>query len=163
MDRKLPVQQAAGVPRTVRARVFAIFIVLPTACTLGQWHSTSAERPSSRLELASRNLTVRYEGNHPGLDQALSRALASEGFTVVSHPPYHEDLELTLSVVREHDTAIAVASLRSDGFFVAEVRAPDQDDETAAAALARNLARSQGTADFIRNSGTPEQTNSGPQ
>ena len=87
----------------------------------------AAEVPLSRVELASRDLTVADGGSDPALRQAFSLALAREGFTVVSHPPYHEQLEVTLSVER----TVAVATLRSDGFFVEEARATlDGNDAT---------------------------------
>ena len=110
--------------------------------------------PLSRVELASRDLTVADGGSDPALRQAFSLALAREGFTVVSHPPYHEQLEVTRSVER----TVAVATLRSDGFFVEEARATLDGNDATAAKLARTLAFSQGMADFVRNSGTPRQT-----
>jgi hypothetical protein len=51
---------------------------------------------------------------------------------------------------------VLVATLRSDGFFVDEARAPD-DQRDALSQLARSLAQSQGMASFVRNSGTPQQ------
>ena len=75
---------------------------------------------------------------------------------MVAHPPYHEDLEVTLSVARKPEGAVALATLRSDGFFIEEAQAP-LDGIDAADALARTLAGSQGMADFVRNSGTPQQ------
>ncbi len=133
------------------ALVTAVFTTLVTACMAGQWRSKPAERPLSRSELASRNLTVADGEHHPGLCHAFSLALATEGFTVVAHPPYHEELEVTLSVARAAEAAVAVATLRSDGFFVDEARAPLDGNDATAAALARTLAVSQGVADFVRN------------
>ncbi len=142
-----------------RKRSPLVTALLVTACTVGQWRSRPAETPLSRGELASRNLTVADSGPDPALRQAFSLALAREGFTVVAHPPYHEELEVTLSVARTAETAVAVATLRSDGFFVDEVRATLDGNDVTAAALARTLAVSQGMADFVRNSGTPQQMN----
>lgn len=144
-------------PGPVRALVTISFAALATACAVGQWRSKPADRPLSRSELSSRNLTVGDVGRQPGLDQAFSRALAREGFTVVAHLPYHEDLEVTLSVTRTAEAAVALATLRSDGFFVDEARASFDGNDTTATALARALAVSQGMADFVRNSGTPQQ------
>jgi len=141
----------------VIAHVTAVFAALVTACTVGQWRSTPAERRLSRAELASRDLTVADGGSQPGLRQSVSQALAREGFTVVAHPPYHEELEVTLSVARTAEAAVAVATLRSDGFFVDETRAPLDGNDATAAALARTLAVSRGMADFVRNGGTPQQ------
>ncbi len=50
-----------------------------------------------------------------------------------------------------------MATLRSDGFFIDETHAPFDGTDAAVATLARTLAVSQGTADFVRNSGTPQQ------
>jgi N-formylglutamate amidohydrolase len=138
-------------------RQLAVFAALFTACAVGQWHSVPAVRPLSRSELASRDLTIADGGLHPALRQEFSQALAAEGFTIVAHPPYHEELEVTLNVVRTAEAAVAVATLRSDGFFVDEARAPLEGNDSTAAALARTLAVSQSMADFVRNSGTPQQ------
>jgi hypothetical protein len=74
---------------------------------------------------------------------------------VVAHPPYHEELEVTVST----QGPVAIATLRSDGFFVDEERATGNDT----AALARALARSSAMADFVRNGGLPQQSNFSPQ
>jgi hypothetical protein len=142
-------------------RVLAVLVALTAGCALGEWRSTPAERPLSRHELASREVTV-DTGDDPGLSQAVAQALVSEGFKVVSHAPYHEALELAVNVVHVSEGQVAVATLRSDGFFVDEARAPVQGSDTAAA-LARTLAVSQAMADFVRNSGLPQQTAFSPQ
>jgi len=128
---------------------------LAAACAAGRWRSRPAGDPLTRSELSSRNLSVANDAHDPALSTAFARALASEGFTVVTHPPYHEDLEVTLSVATRANGAVAVGTLRSDGFFVDEVEAPL--DGAAPDALARTLAVSQGLTDFVRNSGTPQQ------
>jgi hypothetical protein len=87
----------------------------------------------------------------------LVRALDKQGFAVVAHPPYHEDLEVKLSIARAPEGAVAVATLRSDGFFIDEARASLDGTDAAVATLARTLAVSEGMADFVRNSGTPQQ------
>ncbi len=135
----------------------ATVLALSAACATGQWRSQRADDPLTRSELSSRNLSVADDAHYPALSAAFARALASEGFNVVDHPPYHEDLEVTLSVVRRTDGDLVNATLRSDGFFIDEVKA--RPDDTAPAALARALAVSQGMADFVHNSGTPQQRN----
>jgi hypothetical protein len=142
-------------------RVLAVLVALTAGCASGEWRSTPAEPPLSRRELASRDVTV-DSGDDPGLSQAVAQALVSEGFKVVSHAPYHEALELAVNVVHASGGQVAVATLRSDGFFVDEARAPIQGSDTAAS-LARTLAVSQAMADFVRNSGLPQQTAFSPQ
>ena len=97
-------------------------------------------RPATRVELASRDLTVRGDGA-----AAVARALRDQGFTVVDHTPYRGELELIVSSKG--------ATLRSDGFWVEDVQGDD------AAAIARGLATSPNVASFIRNSGLPQQLN----
>ena len=135
----------------------AALAVVGAGCAAGQWRSQRADDPLTRSELSSRNVSVSDGSHDPALYTAFARALASEGFTVVAHPPYHDDLEVTLSVANRADGTVAIGTLRSDGFFIDEVQAPL--DGTAPAALARTLAVSQGMADFVRNSGTPQQRN----
>jgi len=67
-----------------------------------------------------------------------------------------------LSNVGAPDGSIAVATLRSDGFFVEEARAAAKENQTTATELARSLAISRGMADFVRNSGTPQQATFAP-
>ena len=78
-----------------------------------------------------------------------SRAMAGEGFRVVEHDPYKGQLEAILT--REGDQE--VVTLRSDGWFVDEAVGGSPEE------LARTLAVSQRVADFIRNSGLPQQQN----
>ena len=114
------------------------------ACGAGRWESRPADRPLTRRELASRNLTVRGEA-------AFAEALAREGFRVVSHPPYHNDLEATVAL--DHRSDLATITLRSDGYFLDEVQGPANDPQ----ALAHRLALGERMADFVRNSGVPQQ------
>jgi hypothetical protein len=106
------------------------------ACAAGQWQSVPAEHPISRRELASLRMTV------IGSD-ALAEALAQQGFTVVDHPAWRGDLELRF--------VSGVATIRSDWYFVDQVRGDDPRR------LAERIARSQRIAEFLRNSGTIEQ------
>jgi len=126
-------------------------------CAAGQWRSRLADNPLTRSEVSSRNLSVADATHDSMLHAAFVRALAREGFTIAAHPPYHEDLEVTLNVVRAPEGVVAVATLRSDGFFIDEARASLDGADAALATLARTLALSQGTSDFVRNSGTPQQ------
>ena len=141
----------------MRIGVAPVLMALLAACAVGNWRSRSADKPLTPSELASRNLSVADRAHEPALYAAFVRALASEGFTVVAHPPYHEDLEVTLTVARTPENFVVMATLRSDGFFIDEAHAPFDGTDAALATLARTLAVSQGTADFVRNSGTPQQ------
>src|SRR5450432_2673757 len=132
----------------------AVILLLACGCTIGEWRSSPADRPLTRQELASRDLTV--TSRDKDLANLVAQAMASQGFKVVTHPPYHEELELTLNVERDPDGLIAVGTLRSDDFFVDEVRAKGNVGE-AAASVARTLAGSQAMADFVRNNGVPQQ------
>lgn len=134
-------------------RSLILFAVASAGCMTGQWVPTPAEKPLTPAELSSRSVTV--TGTDPGLRDAFAQALANDGFTVVSHPPYHEELEVTVST----QGPVAIATLRSDGFFVDEERATGNDT----AALAKALAMSSAIADFVRNGGLPQQTNFSPQ
>jgi len=104
-----------------------------------------AEQPATRAELAAYELTVVAKA--PAERADFARELSSLGFDVVDHPPYRLQLEVTLT--REDSTL--VATLRSDGFFVDEAVGADL------ASLAKTLSVSQRVADFIRNSGLPQQ------
>ena len=139
------------------AVVSSALATLAVACGGGQWQSRPADKPLTRAELSSRNVSILDQTSDPFLRAAFALALARKGFTVVPHPPYHEDLEVTLSVARTPAGMVATATLRSDGFFVDEARSPFDGTATAADALARTLAVSERTADFVRNSGTPQQ------
>ncbi len=121
-------------------------LVLAAACApQGHWPPQPAEHPATRRELAAYELTVLA----PTVEEraAFARALADLGFDVVDHPPYRMQLEVTLT----HEAPSLVATLRSDGFFVDEAVGTDLE------ALAKTLAVSQRVADFIRNSGLPQQ------
>lgn len=141
----------------VNTVVSSALATLAVACGVGHWQSRPADKPLTRGELSSRNLSILDQAHDPALRMAFAQALAREGFAVVAHPPYHEDLEVTLSIERTPAGIVATATLRSDGFFVDEARSSFDGIETAADALARTLAVSQRTAEFVRNSGTPEQ------
>ena len=141
----------------MRVLTASILGALFWACTVGQWRSRAADKPLTRSELSSRNLSVADESHDSALHAAFVRALAGEGFTIVAHPPYHEDLEVTLDIVRAPEGIVAVATLHSDGSFIDEARASLYSADAALARLAKTLALSQGTADFVRNSGTPQQ------
>jgi hypothetical protein len=111
------------------------WIVLLASCAVGQWESPTAENPVSPRELSYLRTTVYGP-------QELAVAMAQQGFDVVSHAPYKGDLALVYED--------GVGTLRSDGFFVDEVRGdPNQ--------VALQLAHSQRVADFVRNSGTVQQ------
>jgi len=137
--------------------VSSAIATLAVACSGGQWVSHPADKPLSRAELSSRKVSILDQTSDPSLRTAFARALAREGFTVVPHAPYHGDLEVTLSVVRTSAGTVATATLRSDGFFVDEAHSLVVGIDDAADALARTLAVSERTAEFVRNSGTPQQ------
>lgn len=137
--------------------VAASALALLGACAVGRWRSRPADKPLTRSELSSRNLSVADDAHDFALHAAFVRALAREGFAIVAHPPYHEDLEVTLSIARASEGVIAMATLRSDGFFIDEARVSLDGTDAAVARLARTLAISQGIADFVRNSGAPQQ------
>jgi hypothetical protein len=157
--------------RSKRSTIVMV-LALSAGCMSGQWLSTPAERPLSRNELASRQVTV-DQGENPRLSRSVAEALTTAGFNVVSHPPYHKELELSVAFLRGPDGPVAVATLRSDGFFVDEVRVGGGGDVRvggrdevrragrdmdAAAVIARTLAGSQAMADFVRNNGLPQQS-----
>ena len=109
-------------------------LLLLFACNPGPWQSKRAERPATLKELQAWPVSV--------ADPVLREAMAKVGFNAVARPPYHTELELKVTG--------DVATLRSDGFFVDEVRGDP-------AAIADVLAHSDAVAWFIRNSGTPQQ------
>lgn len=124
----------------------ALPLLLASACAApGHWPPKPAEHPATRRELAAYELTVQA----PSAEEraAFAKALAAQGFDVVDHPPYRLQLEVTLT----HEPPSLVATLRSDGFFVDEAVGDGVE------ALSRTLAVSQRVADFIRNSGLPQQ------
>jgi hypothetical protein len=122
----------------------ALIAVALLACAPGRWESPRARHPASKDELASCRVTI--VADEPLRDE-LKQALARQGFGVVEHPAWHGDLELK--------AAPGLAVLRSDDFFVDQVRAPD------AAGMAQALAMSRRVRDFVRDSGTVEQRNVG--
>jgi hypothetical protein len=115
-------------------RLFALVFVC--ACAVGQWESVPAEHPATQYELSFLRVTVLGPPE-------LADAMAREGFQVVNHPAYKEDLELRY----RH----GVATLRSGGYFVDEIRGDDLDQ------IASRLARSKRVKDFVVMSGTVEQ------
>jgi hypothetical protein len=118
--------------------------LLAVSCATGRWESAPAEKPATPAELALYPVTIQTAAID-GLPEALARA----GFRVAPRTLTRQELQLSLRV----ETDTAVATLRSDGFFVDEVRAPASSPDD----LARALARSRRVAEFVRNSGTPEQ------
>ena len=125
-------------------RVLALAAALACA-PQGHWPARPAEHPPTRSELAFYEMTVRAAD--PAERAEFAQALKVHGFNVVDHDPWKGQLEVLLT--REDHTL--VATLRSDGWFVDEAVGGDVD------ALARTLALSQRVADFIRNSGLPQQ------
>jgi hypothetical protein len=124
----------------------AIVLIAALACARqAHWPPKPADHPPTREELAFYELTVRADD--PAERGAFARALAARGFNVVDHPPRKGHLEVTLT----HEGDTLVATLRSDGFFVDEALGSSFDQ------IARTLAVSQRVADFIRNSGLPQQ------
>lgn len=111
----------------------------------GHWPPRPAEHPPTAAELAFYELTVRAPS--AAERAAFSDALAARGFNVVDHDPWKGQLEVTLT----HEADSLVETLRSDGWFVDEAVGRDLG------ALANTLAVSQRVADFIRNSGLPQQ------
>lgn len=112
----------------------AAFCLVLASCATGQWVSKRAEKPATPAELAAYPVSV--------ADPALRAAMERAGFVAVARPAYSFELELTMEG--------AVATLRSGGYFVDEVRGD-------AAAIAQALRVSERVAEFVRNSGTVEQ------
>jgi hypothetical protein len=137
---------ALSAKRRAGAVKSAWVILAVVACARqAHWPPRPAEHPPTPAELAFYELTVQApdEAERAGF----AAALAARGFKVVDHPPRKGHLEVTLS----HEDQTLVATLRSDGWFV------DEALGTSFAALAETLAVSQRVADFIRNSGLPQQ------
>jgi hypothetical protein len=126
-------------------RVLPLLVAIIACAPGGHWPARPAEHPPTPAELAFYELTVKAA--NPGDRAAFAQALAARGFTVVNHEPYNRQLEVTLT----HEDSTLVATLRSDGWFVDEAIGPDVQ------ALSGTLAVSQRVADFIRNSGLPQQ------
>jgi hypothetical protein len=126
-------------------RTFFVAAALLACEPRGHWPPRPAEHPATRTELGVYELTVRAGSAEER--SAFSDALAARGFAVVPHEPRKGHLEVILT----HEGATLVATLRSDGWFVDEALGGD------VGALADTLAVSQRVADFIRNSGLPQQ------
>jgi hypothetical protein len=126
----------------------AALVLAVLACARqAHWPPRPAEHPPTPAELAFYELTVR--ATDPAEQAAFAQALAARGFNVVDHPPRKGHLEVTVT----HEDSTRVATLRSDGFFADEALGQDFRD------IAETLAVSQRVADFIRNSGLPQQHN----
>ena len=119
----------------------ALILVLLASCAPGRWESVRAKEPATPSELAAYPLTLEEP------DAALASALEEAHFKVVRRKPWRQELQLTV----EPAAGGLRGTLRSDGYFVDEVVAPD------ARTLAERLAGSQRVAEFVRNSGTPQQ------
>ena len=126
-------------------RLFPVLLVALACAAPAHWRPRPAEHPPTRAELAVYELTVRAAD--PAERAAFAQALATRGFNVVDHEPRRGQLEVVLT--REDHTL--VATLRSDGWFVDEALGAE------VSALAQTLSVSQRVADFIRNSGLPQQ------
>jgi hypothetical protein len=120
-------------------RLAAVALALIGCAHAEHWPARAAEHPATRAELQAYEVTA--------TDPALGGALAAQGFRVVRHPPYKGELEAVLS----REDARLVATLTSDGLFVDEAVGSSPDE------LAATLARSERIAEFIRNSGLPQQ------
>jgi len=121
--------------------LLAILACAPPA----HWPPRPAEHPPTSSELAFYELTVKAAD--PAEREAFARVLAARGFNVVGHEARKGHLEVTLT----HEDHTLVATLRSDGWFVDEALGTEVES------LAETLAVSQRVADFIRNSGLPQQ------
>ena len=127
-------------------RVLLVVVVLMSACgPRGHWPPRPSDHPATRAELGVYELTVRADSSAEREDFA--RALSVRGFSVVQHEPRKGHLEVLLT----HEGRSAVATLRSDDWFVDEAVGGSLEG------LAETLAVSQRVADFIRNSGLPQQ------
>jgi hypothetical protein len=128
----------------------AASVLCAMACAT-HWHTSRADRPLARTELGIHPVTV--DPAPEPLRDAVVQTLKDKGFRVVDHPPYRGDLKLVLAVNGDR----AVATLRSDDFFVDEAETELLDPEKAAAALVDSLAVSEGLAFYMRFNGTPAQ------
>jgi hypothetical protein len=125
----------------MRCMARALLLVVLASCATGRWESVRAKEPATAAELAAYPLTLQEP------DAELASALAAVHFKVVQRRPYRQELQLQV----EREGGELRGTLRSDGYFVDEVVAPDER------ALAERLASSQRVAEFVRNSGTPQQ------
>ena len=128
----------------MRRTLLALTAVLACAPP-AHWPPRPASKPPTPAELAVYEVTARAAD--AAERETFARALAARGFKVVDHDPYRGNLELFLT----HEAPQLVATLRSDGWFVDEAVGSTYED------LADTLAVSQRLADFIRNSGLPQQ------
>jgi hypothetical protein len=119
----------------------ALLLLVLASCAPGRWESVRAKEPATPAELAAYPLTLEQP------DAALASALAAAHFNVVQRKPWRQELQLVV----EREGGGLRGTLRSDGYFVDQVVAPD------APTLAERLASSQRVAEFVRNSGTPQQ------
>jgi hypothetical protein len=138
----------------------AALVALLAGCATGEYSSQAARSPLSKTELAAYDVSVL--GSDSALSEEFAHALADRGFKVVAHAPYHEELEVIVSTEKTAQGPVAVATMRSDGFFVDEVRAPE-DGPHASVQLAEELAASRSMAWYVRNSGTPQQRDVGAE
>ena len=122
-----------------------LLLAIVACARQAHWPARPAKNPPTSKELAFYELTVKAAD--PSDRNAFARSLSARGFNVVDHEPYKGQLEVTLT----HEDQTLVSTLRSDGFFVDEALGPDVDS------LTETLAVSQRVADFIRNSGLPQQ------
>jgi hypothetical protein len=119
----------------------ALILVVLACCAPSRWESVRAKEPATPAELAAYPLTLEQP------DAELASALEEAHFKVVRRKPWRQELQLAVERTGEG----LRGTLRSDGYFVDEVVAPD------APTLAERLAGSQRVAEFVRNSGTPQQ------
>jgi hypothetical protein len=125
--------------RTLLLMRIPLLSLLAVSCA-NQWQSRPADRPLSLEERAAYDITV--------TDSTLAAALSAAGFRVVKRPTHTVELEAIVSMAGGQE----VVTLRSDGFFIDEVRAPAGDVD----ALVRAVASSQALKTFVHNSGTPQ-------
>jgi hypothetical protein len=154
----------ANLARLRSSRRCGALAALLFACAAYRRDSAPAARPLTPPELAAYELTVdEVKANADdaslaaSLRAAVVDALVRAGFRVVDHPPFRDEWELQLSLDPSAQGLLARATLRSDGFYVSEAQAEGADPGELAQKLAASLAVSQGVADFVRNSGTPQQ------
>jgi len=126
-------------------RRICLLLAILACARQAHWPPRPAKDPPTSKELAFYELTVKAAD--PEERDAFAGSLSARGFNVVEHEPYKGQLEVTLT--QENETL--VATLRSDDWFVDEALGPDVD------ALTDTLSVSQRVADFIRNSGLPQQ------
>lgn len=124
----------------------ALLLATALACaTSGHWPPRPAEHPATAAELDSYDMAVHTPT--PQERAALAEALTAHHFRVVPGQARHGHWDVYLT----HEGDQLVATLRSDDFFVDEAVGGDVDS------LAGTLARSQRVAEFVRNSGLPQQ------